>query len=296
MRYFIPVLLIAFIASCGSGDPSKAGDLLNDSILNRTDQRISDRQIIEIITSIPNPVELSSLLQQCGVIYSADLLNPAGNISKYSTNYKKALNLGTYGTDLVHMNIFDRTTSSLQYLNNIKDLAGDLRVSQFFDHETLSRLSENSKNVDSILYITNSGFDRMSSFLQEQNRTSISVLIGIGTWIESLYLATNIEKASNKKAVYGRVGEQKEVLDLIIIMLSAYSDTEEFQELLADFRELKSHFDKVKIVYTYAEPTMKEIDGMLVIVDNSTSSVEISEEIFEDIAAQVSSIRSKIIN
>ncbi|MBU0489156.1 MAG: hypothetical protein KKA07_07260 [Bacteroidetes bacterium] len=296
MKYTLPALLVFFLAACGSGDPGTASDLLSDSLLNRNEARISDKQVIEIITSIPNPVEMSSLLQKCGVIYSNDLLNPAGNISKYNTNYKKALNLGTYGTDLVHMNIFDRTTSSLEYLNNIKDLAGDLKVGQFFDHETLTRLSENSKNVDSILFITNSGFDRMSNFLQEQNRTSVSVLIGIGTWVESLYLATNIEKATNKDEVFNRIGEQKEVLDMIIIMLSAFADNEEFKDLMEDIRALKIIFDKVKISYTYAEPTMKEIDGVLVIVDNSTSSVAISEEIFNEISTKISAIRTKIIN
>ncbi|MFO8066827.1 MAG: hypothetical protein R6U11_04515 [Bacteroidales bacterium] len=294
---FIVLLAIAglFIASCQFDGKEEPIDLLTDTDLEM-DKQLTDAMIGEMITSIPNPVEMSSLLQKSGVVYSHELLNPVSNISSYNTNFQKAVNLGIYGTDLVYMNIYDRTVATLQYLRNVKDLANDLRVGQFFDYETLNRLSESSRNIDSVLFITNSGFDRMSRYLITQNRSNIAVLISYGTWIESLYIATNVQTIPpNKDIIYRRIGEQKIVLDNMILLLNNYSKDPNFVELFEDALKLKMIFDKVTISYHYSEPTIKEVDGEVVIMDNSRSEVNINQEIIDDISEQVTHIRDNMI-
>jgi len=289
------MVFIIQLTSCNSNKRGEATDLLSDSLISEQ-VKMTDEMVGEMITSVPNPVEMTSLLQRSGVVYSQEILNPATNMSKYNTNFKKALNLGVYGTDLVYMNIYDRTVSTLSYLKNLTDLANDLRVGQFFDHETLSRLSESSKNIDSVLFITNSGFDKMSRYLIEQKRSNLAVLVSYGTWIESLSIATKVKTVPpNKETIYSRIGEQKVVLDNMILLLHSYKSEPNFKELIDDLFDLKKEFDKVKITYVYAEPTMKEVDGMLVIVDNSSSQVIITDEIVEGISNQIEKIRSKII-
>ncbi len=285
-------IMIAF-TNCG-GNQNKATDLLSDTLLD-SEIAMEPEMIAGIITSVPNPVEMSVLLNESGVVYSADLLNSPSNVGKYSTNFKKALNLGVYGTDLVHMNIYGRTVSSVLYLKNIKSLAEDLSLSQFFDYETLNRLSENNQNIDSVLLITSLGFNNMSNFLVEQERSSIAILIAYGTWIETLHLATNVEKVSNKEAVHTRLGEQKVVMENIMMLLQAFKNQEEFDQLYKDAVKLKEQFDKVTIEYHYAPPEQKEIDGELVIIDNSTSIVNINDDVVESISKEVSNIRSQII-
>ncbi len=294
--FAISIILILFIFGCNNRTSENGGeDIPIDSLIPK-EAEISEDMIQGVISSVPNPVTMSTLLEKSGVVYSSDLLNPVENIDKYTTNYKKAMNLGTYGTDLVHMNIYDRTVSTVLYLKNIKDIANDLGLSQFFDYETLNRLSENTQNIDSILLITSSGFDRMTNFLLEQKRGSIAILLSYGIWIESLHLATNADKVSNREAVYERIGEQKEVMDNIIILLSAYQHQPEFKELVKNAEMLKKEFDKVNISYHYKPPTKKVVDGMLVIVDNSTSEININEEIVNGIAEAVKSIRNKMIH
>lgn len=286
---------ISILSSCG-GDKKNASDLMADSLLKTDSTGISDKDILTIITTIPNPVSMSSLLQKSKVKYSSTLLNPSTNLSKYTTNFKKGLNMGIYGTDLVHMNIYDRTTSALQYLNSIQSLAKDLGVEKFFDTETLNRLSENSKNTDSVLFITSRGFDRMNQFLQENNRTSISVLIGLGTWIESLYLSTNCESFGDKKMLYERVGDQKYVLDNILMILDKYKADKTFKDLYTDMDLLKKQFDKVQIEIQYAPPTTEIVDGMPVTIDNSKSTVKMTDELFKEIGKVVKDVRTKIIS
>ncbi len=291
----ICLALLFFVMGCGNAPRNNATDLLNDSIASK-DEMVDDELIGQLITVVPNPLQLSELLQQSGVVYNSDLLVPSSNVSKYNTNLKKALNLGTYGSDLVHMNIYERTISTLTYLKNVNDLANDLKVGQFFNLETLNRLSENKKNVDSILFITNSSFDRMTHYLIDEKRSNIAVLIAYGTWIENLYLATSIDAVEKKQKIYDRVGEQKVVLDNIIILLGAFKNDPDFAELLKDSENLKKEFDKVIITYNYVEPTMKKVDGKMVIIDNSTSTINIDETIFKSIGNVIASIRNKIIN
>ncbi|MFO8066541.1 MAG: hypothetical protein R6U11_03065 [Bacteroidales bacterium] len=291
----LALALMQLNVGCKQGPKQEATDLLHDT-LDPEGLRMSEAMVKEIISSIPNPVEMASALQKNNVVYSQQLLNPSENINNYNTNFQRALNLGVYGTDLIYMNIYDRTVATLRYLTNIRELAADLRLEQFFDFNTLNRLSESSKNVDSVLFITNSGFDKMTRYLIDQDRSSIAVLISAGTWIESLYIATHAPTTlENKELINKRIGEQKKVLDNLILLMNAYEQNQGFDELLRDLRNLKNDFDQVTISYIYAEPSVKEQDGLLVVVDNSRSVVDISDETIKRIAEAVAKIRNRII-
>ena len=63
-----------------------------------------------------------------------------------------------------------------------------------------------------------------------------------------------------------------------------------------DFNELKDLYDQVNIVYTYGEPEMVEVDGILQIIDNSSSEVQMTKEQFQNIAKLTKAIRTKIIS
>jgi hypothetical protein len=66
--------------------------------------------------------------------------------------------------------------------------------------------------------------------------------------------------------------------------------------LLADLTDLKAVFDKVNITYTYKESTFEIVDGVMVIKDNSSSSIDITPEDINNIRSLTISIRSKIIS
>jgi len=66
--------------------------------------------------------------------------------------------------------------------------------------------------------------------------------------------------------------------------------------LLTQFEELKKAFDRVNISYTYKESTFEIVDGVMVIKDNSSSTVQITNEDIASIKAIVDNIRTKIIS
>jgi len=136
----------------------------------------------------------------------------------------------------------------------------------------------------------------MNDYLAKQKRDNISTLMLIGGWIESMHLATNIGKNEKNQELIKRVGEQKVALDQISILINAFKGNAEFDHLINDINELKSIYDQIKISYEYHEPVTKEVNGMLVVEDNSTSQVEITEEQFFKIADKIAALRSKFIN
>ncbi len=67
------------------------------------------------------------------------------------------------------------------------------------------------------------------------------------------------------------------------------------QNLIDEFSDLKKVFDEIEISYVYEESTYEVVDGILMIHDNSSSSVEISEDNISNITNHTASIRNKII-
>ena len=93
-----------------------------------------------------------------------------------------------------------------------------------------------------------------------------------------------------------KIGEQKIILDDLIVLLDAFKGT---SPQIADFHtemlSLGKAYENVSIQYTYEKSTSKVVDGMLVIEDETTSTVTITEEDFEQIKSAISTIRNQIV-
>jgi hypothetical protein len=293
---FITAFMLSFIG-CGSSNKETETDDAEDSV-EAQGPAIDDQTISAILESIPSPLEISVLLKESGTKYSSSILNSADNLSKYNTNYKKALNLGIYGTDLGYTNIYQQNQDGIKYLTAIKSLADGLNIGQFFDIETIGRLATNSKNLDSLLLITTQNFNSINKYLQTQSRANLSVLLLTGGWLEAMEITCKVASTNPKnKELQEKIGEQKIILENIILLLGFYKDSDaNMASLLKDMEELKLSFDKINIVYTYKESTMEVVNGVAVIKDNSTTTIQITPEDVENISKVTQSIRSKIIN
>lgn len=257
-----------------------------------------DEEVINaILDQIPSPLEISVLLKESGNKYNGALLNSADNLPKYNSNYKMALNLGIYGTDLGYTNIYGKNQDGIKYISSIKSLADELNIGQFFDVVTIGRLAANSKNLDSLLLITTMNFNHINHYLQSQSRDNLSVLLLTGGWIEAMQITTQVAaKNPSNKELQEKIGEQKIILEQIVLLFSFYKDDETMASLAADLDQLKAAYDKVDINYTYKESTMEIVDGVAVIKDNSTTTININEKNVEEIRTITNAIRSKIIS
>lgn len=300
-RFLLFVAIVTAVAcvSCDSGNKLNEQAFL-DSLRNAEAQGpvISDEVLESILQQIPSPLEISVLLKQSGTRYNKNLLNSADNISRYNNNFKKALNLGVYGTDLGYTNIYEQNQDAIFYLNSIKSLADGLSIGQFFNFGTIKRLATNSNNLDSLLLITTQNFNHINTYLHEQQRSNLSVLLLTGGWIEALHVMSQVTlKNLDNNELKERVGEQKIILENIMLLLTFYSETNPNIKALQDkMTVLQQNFENIQITHTYAESTLEEVNGIVTITNKSTSSINITDDNIREIASTTASIRNYIIN
>ena len=299
MRIVIIGLILALFTACGSEKKSDEQAFLEGLDSAKTEgPSISEGVIGDILQRIPSPLEISVLLKESGKKYNGSYLNSPESVSNYNSNYKKALNLGVYGTDLGYTNIYEQNQDGVKYMSSIKTLADGLSIGQFFDIETIGRLATNSKNLDSLLLITTQNFNSINHYLQSRNQSNLSVLFLTGGWVEALNILCEVAAANpTNKEMQETIGEQKIILENILLLLSFYKESDQnMASLLTDMEELKKLYDKVNITYTYSESTFEIVDGVMVIKDNSSSTIQITAEDIANIKALTSSIRNKIIS
>lgn len=295
-KVYLGFMALLFVACDNNTQPSERAFL--DSLDNVKVQTppVSKEVLGDIIQSIPSPLEISSLIKGMGVKYDKSILNSTNNLSNYNTNYKRALNLGIYSTDLGYANIYNQNQDALYYLDAVRETANGLNIGQFFDFSTIKRLATNSSNMDSLLLITTTNFEKINKHLQQQERSNLSILILTGGWLEALYLTCEVVQKYPNQAFNERIGEQKVILDQLLLLLSFYNQDPNVKGLISELSLLQKHFEKVEITYTYQESTMKEVDGVLMVVDNSTSKINMTPEDLKNIYESAGSIRKQIIS
>jgi hypothetical protein len=297
-NYFFTILLSCLLLNCQSKQDHLKQQMLQslESTVMIPETPVSLGVISAILENIPSPLEMSVLLKNTGAQYEKQMLSCYQNPFKYNTNYKKALNLGIYATDLGFSNIFEQNQEGINYFNAIKVIADNLQIGQFFDFRTINRLAIQSQNLDSLLLISTKSFNQINHYFQDQNRANLSILMLTGGWLEALHIACQIviNNPENRK-LKEKIGEQKIILENISLLLSFYRENDPMMEMLAyDIAILKEVFDQIDIVHIYQQSTFTEKDGLLIIEDNSTSKVFISEKSLREIALMTQKIRNKI--
>jgi hypothetical protein len=298
MRILVAGLLLMLFMACSPGNKTDEQAFLDGLDTTNIQGTVINGEIGDILQRIPSPLEISVLLKESGKRYNASLLNSPDNLSRYNSNFKRALNLGIYGTDLGYTNIYEQSQDGVKYMSTIKDLADELNIGQFFEMETIGRLASNSNNLDSLLLITTQNFNTINFYLQEQRRSNLSVLLLTGGWLEALHITCEVARANpENKQLHETIGEQKIILENIMLLLSFYKESDRnMAMLLADMEGLKRSFEKVIITSVYKQSTFEIVDGVMVIKDNSSSTIDITPADIENIRSTTRDIRTKIIS
>lgn len=298
MKRAIFSIFLLILAACQSSDKkSTTSQLDNLENLEIPQPKISEEQIREIINQIPAPIELSAMMKKSGESYNKNYLNDPENYSYYNTSFEQALNLGVYGADLGYSNLYEENQQSILYVGSIKELVDELRISQFFNFETIERLAEN-RDLDSLILMTTQDFNEVNEYFQEQQRSGLSVLMIAGGWIESLFIASQVYENNRENNELRRtIAEQKIVLEKILELLDQYRESsEEFNELHADMAALMDVYQQVDIKTIQGEPSSEEEEGVLVTRDNAMATVKISDDTINEIKSVCTRIRNGFIS
>ncbi len=292
-------ILTVLVFSCRSAT-NKTNEFIfpeADSFPAGEAEKLSSEAIEDISRNITSPVEIANLLQTMEVPFSPEYLASSVDANKQGTAFDRALTLGILGADLGYLNMYEKTGSSIDILSSIKKLAEGIRVGQFFDFETIKRLSLNKSNLDSLLFLSIDSYTQIDKYLRDNNRGQLSSLIIIGVWIEGQYLATQVIKQYPDTMLRDRIGEQKIILNDLLLLASPYCNLDnEFRELCKDLQYLKERYRDVRITFTLGDPVSVPKDGGLVVTQTETSNVEMTDEQLAGITELTSSIRNKLID
>ncbi|MEN8247433.1 MAG: hypothetical protein ABFS32_00750 [Bacteroidota bacterium] len=296
LYYLILFIAVGFI-SCGPDKTEESEKFLESLEEDLETPAISEETINDILQQIPAPLEISSLIKSTGSEYDQKMLSDPDDAVKYNTNFKRAISLGVYGTDLLYINIFERNQDGLAYMKAIKQQADGLNIGQFFNLKLIGRLASSNSNLDSLMLITTQNFNAINKYLQENRRSNMSILLLTGGWLEGVFInGTMALNYPEEEALKERFGEQKLTMESIMLLLSFYTETDpEIKALHEDLAKLQTAFDKVEITYTHEKPTTKIVDGVLIIEDNSRSIVTLTHENMEEIHSIVSELRNKLL-
>jgi hypothetical protein len=297
-RVAILVLGVLLAGSSCRNSPGKSGEF---TIVNADSLAASvnpeAEAVEEIYRNLSSPLEIANLFQVMGVPFSPGYLASAIDANEQTTSFQKALFLGILGADLGYLNMYEKTGTAIELVSSIKKLADGLNVGQYFNFETIKRVSLNKSNIDSLLFLYVDSYSRMDEYLRKNNRSQLSAIMVVGVWLEAQYFSTRVIKQYPNNLLRERIGEQKYFLDDLIKIIAPYCDYDsEFAEMCGLLKDIASKYENVKISYTKGEPSSSEKDGMLVVTQTESSMVEMTDEQLAQIIEITGIVRNKLIS
>lgn len=295
--FLLAIVIVCFSCKNTSGRNDEFIFPEADSVPLGEAEELSAEAIEDISKNISSPVEIANLLQLLEVPYSPEYLASSIDANKQNTAFDRALTLGILGADLGYLNMYEKTGTSIDILSSIRKLAEGLSVGQYFDFETIKRLSLNKSNLDSLLFLSIDSYTQIDTYLRNENRGHLSSLMIIGVWIEAQYLATQVVNRYPDQMLKDRIGEQKIILNDLILLASPYCNRDtEYGDLCRYLQKIKEKYRDIRITYTLGEPISVEKDGGLVIEQTETSVVEMTDEQLTGVIDVTKEIRDILIS
>lgn len=245
--------------------------------------------------SVPSPYQMALLAKEQKIEFNKDYLNPTNSVNKYTTDFKRALNLGVYGANLGYINIYEQNPDAITYFAVVKSLATQLNIIGAFNPQTISRIEKNMGNKDSLLYILSGTYRNADQYLKDNKRDDMGVLILAGGWIESFHIIIEISKKQKNQEIINRIGEQKHPLDNLIKILSPYyNQSEDFAKLVDSLIDLAYDFDGIDFKYKYEEPVV-DVKAKTTTIGGKTEVI-ISADQLKTITEKIVKIRQSIVS
>jgi len=294
LKYSLPLLIAIFMTACGQRSSDNLEVNMDD--VDTGELQLSSESMNDIIQNLASPIEVAALINALNVPYSASYLADPESLSTNTTSFEMAYYLGALSADLGYLNMYQKTGSEINYLSTINQLADALQIGQFFDFATIKRLATSGTDLDSLMFISVNSFNNMDEYLRKTGRSNLSALMIAGVWIEGLYLATQVARENNNEELRTMIGEQKLVLNDLLLVLNNYRNEVAIVRYINDLEIIKNAYDNVKITYNVGEPRTIEEDSMLTVVQSESSQVTMSEETLRQIIQLTQQVRNMHMN
>lgn len=258
--------------------------------------KLSKEVLGDIIKSIPSPLEISFLIQDLGIPYNRGYINDPATASRYKTAIKQALNLGVYATDAGYTYLYKKEKATQSAFGANMKLAKKLKIEHLFDKKEWKEKVLKSNNFDSLLLQSNTMLEKINDYCYEKKQSHLTILMLTGGWLESLYITSSAAVKSPNELLRHRLGEQKIILDQLLLLLSFYEQLPEIKALMRELKKLQKVYDNVEIKFEYNNPTTRvDTNGITIVDNNTTTKVVLNRLTLRQIVATTEWVRAKVI-
>lgn len=280
---FLVLLLVVVLASCGQKSNENSNET-NGEEFEQAETEVID-QIESIVYDIPSPSEIPFILEATGAEFNESLVNDIHKIDSYEiTNDIAAMNLGVYSTDMGYLISYDKVQEALNYLSSTKNLADHLGVTASVNVELLKRFEDNLDNKDSLAFILNEAIDETDNFLQNDNRNRIAALLIAGSFIEGLYISTELIRTYPKDLLPDDV-RNLVLTPLIRAILEQEKSLDDLISLMETINQenpvgsIKNHLNELKALYVTLDIQKQIGESRPDMVINDTTLIDITEKV-----------------
>lgn len=281
--------ILSFLAfACGSDKKQESASQEFDEAASEIQEKVE-----AIIYEIPSPSEIPFIIEATGAEYIPDLVNDLDKAEKYSTlNKVAALNLGVYASDIGYLVTYEKVQEALNYMDACMEIGESLGLQSTIDISVIERFEANLNNKDTLAAIINEAIHKSDNYLRESERSNIAALVLAGTFIEGLYISTQIIDTYPKDVLSQKernllltplirivLEQEKPLANMISLLKSIDNRGDWIDGLINSMEELKSNYEEL------------DIENLL--DENKTDQV-LSDKTLQRITLQVNRVRKTV--
>lgn len=264
------ILAVSIMISMPSCKNKKSSQ---DPGVDQTEVDLTDdkENIIQEISEYPLPTsfEVTKLLIDAGASYILDLCNHVDNVDKYLDLKSKALNLGVYGADLSYAATYNQTQETMQYLQASAKLIDELQISSGFNEDLVKRVDANLDNLDSLIIIISDSFYDTYKYLTSNEQDDLSILVMAGSWIEALYISSQISIISqSNEEIVDIITEQNSSLEKLLEVMEPIKEGQMASDIYTDLEGLHELFKSVD-----GRMTQEQLDELTTRTENLRNEI-----------------------
>lgn len=240
-RLTIKILLLATVvltlAACGNKKNQKE------------EIEVKKQEIARVVTNyvypLPSSIEVAEMLNEIEAAYILGITNAPENSSNYTSDSKKALNLGVYMSDLSYASVYKRKQAAEDYLSTSEALIRQLHVDDSFQNGLAQNIKAQLDNRDSLVALMTTATQNVYSDLHKKGQKELAYLMGAGAWTETMYLTLIISENTplNAQIINTIIFQHKSLIE-IIKLLEEMHESAATRPILAALKGVKNTFDQ----------------------------------------------------
>lgn len=165
---------------------------------DNNNQMIDDDSSVNIIQNniyenyqIPLPIEIYQYLIDEKIPINASNLTVLKKNCKNQVTGINALYLGLYSADLAICSLTDNGQTTLDYSRICYDYANALNLGEAYDKTYLERIKKNINNRDSLIFITNTAYNKACNIMDAKGMTNFMPFVIYAGWVEMVFQSLN---------------------------------------------------------------------------------------------------------